>query len=184
MTLPDDLEQRIRALAADPALQARVEQAKRQLEEGGDDVAGVDRAGLYATVADFEMLDGRPDSAVEWLRRGAAEPDAPAELRFHLARALLQAQRNEEAADLLQELWQLRPRDLAGHEALGATFMAAGLDREAIRWLTAGALAALRTDRADPVAVARLLRLRRAARLRQGFVEDDYDRMAAGSSEQ
>ena len=176
MTIPDDLEQRIRALAADPALRERVEQAQRTLAEGGEP-DGADRAALHMTIADYEMLSDRPDEALEWLRRGLAEPGAPIELRFHLARALLQAGRSDEAATEMAALWLVRPRDLAGHEVLGATLMAAGLDGEAIRWLTAGALSALRAEGADPVLVTRLLRLRRAARLRQGFPEDDYDRL-------
>ena len=170
----------MRALANDPELQARVERARQDLEAGTGETA---RAELYLTVADYEMLAGRAAAAVDWLRRGMAEPDARTELRFHLARALLQAGRSDEAAVELADLWRVRPRDLAGHEVIGATLMAAGLDSEAIRWLTAGALAALREDAADPAIVTRLLRLRRLARLRQGFLEDDYDRLVTETPE-
>nr|WP_231135071.1 tetratricopeptide repeat protein [Motilibacter deserti] len=181
--MPDELEQRIRALAADPELRERVDRARRLLEEEGAP-DGASRAELYVTVADYEMLGGRAAEAVELLRRAVAEPGAPTELRFHLVRALLQARHTDEAAAELAELWHVRPRDLAGHEMMGATLMAAGLDSEAIRWLTAGALAALRQEGADPVLTARLLRLRRLARIRQGFPEDDYDRIAAGAPDE
>ncbi|MGI8577090.1 MAG: tetratricopeptide repeat protein [Nocardioidaceae bacterium] len=151
----------------------------QELLDGEQLPEGVSRADLLTEIGQYSEIAGYADAAV------VAYQDAIAEGRpwFSDPRQYLASWHFEhgdlsEGQRFLDEIWSERPRSPRVCHYVGELHEHRGDLAAAIRWLTAGALTAMRDDDAAPVEAALLLIARRRVRLAQGFTDDDYDEMA------
>lgn len=119
---------------------------------------------------------GDLERSVDLARRAVAtgDPVVP-DTRCYLLHGLLETGRDEEAAELAQELRRIRPVDPDVCELVGESYELTGHPDDAIRWFTRGLV---RAERDDLPGFEQLAIGRARVRQAQGFAPDDYDELA------
>jgi uncharacterized protein HemY len=140
--------------------------------------AGALRAEVLVAAAEQLQLCGDVDRAVEAVREAQADGgDVRLGVRTHLVVALDAAGATEQAREVLAEIRQSQPTDLALHLFLGEHCDRSGRPAEANTWLTRALVIAERSNTVD-MNVVLLLLARRRVRQRLGFPADDWDERA------
>ena len=154
----------------------------RKILDSGALPRGISRAELLVDLGEYSQMAGDVAAAGQAFREAVAESgtevDSGTDPRPYLAEWCLAHGDPEEGRRVLDEVWRSRPRSVHPYISVGELLEEQGDDAGAIKWLTAGALRALRDDGQTLGDVQFILAARRRVRLAQGFDEDDYDVMA------